>query len=270
MLEKILKNTTGSDIFLEFPGITVPASGQVTINVEEYKDIAAESALITELTPLINSGDIVVNNGTVDYSAADGIRFLEYPDRLTVQEGGTDTTIVTKSINFTGSAATTDQGDGNVDIEVGATLFGALWQLAYTEDGDADNEWLGLYDRGNKSNQTFGVIPFDSEICVITYSNSKGGSDCDIELHLADAGDDNNNVKIYNWEIRDKRVDCVSTFTTPIQVNAGDKLGVYCQDQGTDAKNVAVVIYFRIINTNKCDSGENFSGNFSSVIPGTT
>ena len=269
MLQKILKNTTGADIFLEFPGVLVPASGQITINVEEYIDFAAEEA-INELTPLINGGSIVVNNGTVDYSAADGIRFLEYPDRLTVQEDGTDTTIVTTNINFTGSVATTDNGDGNVDVEVGANFFGALFQLAYTEDGDADNEWLGMYDRGNKSNQTFGVIPFDCEICVITYSNSKGGSDCDIELFASDAGDGNNNTKVFEWQIRDKRVDCISVFPSPIQFSPGDKLGVYCQDQGTNAKNVAVVIYFRILSTNKCNGGENFSGNFGTAIPGTT
>lgn len=266
--EKILKNTTGLDIFLKFPGVEIPAGGQITINVEEYLDFAANDAIL-EITPLINSGDIVVNNGTVDYSAADGIRFLEYTDRLTAKEDGTDKAIVVTDLNFKGSAAVTDQGNGQADIEIGANLFGALWQMTFTEDGSADNEWLGLYDRGVKSNRTLGIIPFDCEVCVITFSNSRAGADCDIEIYAADAGDGNNASKVYEWKIVDKRHQCI-TPNPVLQFSAGDKIGIFCQDQGGDPENVVVTIYFRITSTNKCNGGENFSGNIESSNPGAT
>ena len=83
-MTKIAKNTTGSDISLSDTGITVPASGQYTLNESEYI-LWAQSTVVspaTQLVTLINSGDIVVNDGTTDLGAADGIRFLQYPDRF--------------------------------------------------------------------------------------------------------------------------------------------------------------------------------------------
>jgi len=77
---KILKNTTLSDIELLEVGLTIPASGQVEVNTESFLDLAADQS-VSELTPLINSGDIVVNTGSIDLSAADGIEFIKYPDQ---------------------------------------------------------------------------------------------------------------------------------------------------------------------------------------------
>lgn len=76
MDQKILKNTTGADIEIDSVGILIPASGQLTINTESYLDLASDDS-VAELTPLINAGDIVVNNGTEDFSAADGIVYLK-------------------------------------------------------------------------------------------------------------------------------------------------------------------------------------------------
>lgn len=78
-MEKILKNTTLSDIEIQSVGITVPASGQITIQVQDYLLLASDDS-IAELTPLINSGDIVVNNSVEDLFPIKGINFIKYQD----------------------------------------------------------------------------------------------------------------------------------------------------------------------------------------------
>jgi len=76
---KILKNTTVLDIVLKAVGVTVPASSQLTIDKTEYGLIATDDSIL-EITSFINSGDIVVNNGTKDLNAVDGLNFLRIPD----------------------------------------------------------------------------------------------------------------------------------------------------------------------------------------------
>jgi hypothetical protein len=118
VLEKILKNTTGTDIFLEFPGVSVPANSQKTINVEEYKDFAAEEAL-NELIPLISSGDIVVNDGTLDLTTIEAIRFIEYPDRIDIQKDDVNVSRVNKAVNFeNGAFDVVDEGNGKVTVTI--------------------------------------------------------------------------------------------------------------------------------------------------------
>ena len=78
-MAKILKNTTASDIDLDKSGVEIPANGQITLSVEEYALFASVDS-ITELTPFINAGDIVVNDGNNDLSAAEALDFLKFPD----------------------------------------------------------------------------------------------------------------------------------------------------------------------------------------------
>lgn len=78
---KILKNTTTSDIELNTIGLTIPANSQITIQVEDYLLLASEDS-ITEITPLINSGDIIVNDGIDDLFLEKGINFIKYQDNF--------------------------------------------------------------------------------------------------------------------------------------------------------------------------------------------
>ena len=99
MASKIIKNTTGSDIFVIEAGYLIPASGQREIRPTDYL-IWSSDAVITEITANLLSGALVVNDGYTDLSAAtvDGnsaalsylrysdlawnVRFLSNPDRV--------------------------------------------------------------------------------------------------------------------------------------------------------------------------------------------
>lgn len=76
---KVLKNTTLSAIAIQSIGLRIPASGQLILESTDNLQLASDQAL-TELSALINSGDIVVNDGVDDLSAADGFEFIKYPN----------------------------------------------------------------------------------------------------------------------------------------------------------------------------------------------
>lgn len=67
----IVKNTSGGDLELEDFGIELIASAQRTLSDEfELVDIASSQ----QLRDLVSSGDITINDGTQDLSAADGLK----------------------------------------------------------------------------------------------------------------------------------------------------------------------------------------------------
>jgi len=72
----IIKNTTVSDIEVDSVGVAIPASGQLTIDRSNLNLWAAQDT-ITEITTAINAGDIVINDGTSDLAAPEGLKFLE-------------------------------------------------------------------------------------------------------------------------------------------------------------------------------------------------
>jgi hypothetical protein len=79
MAVKVLKNTTTSDIEFFEIGQTLPASGQLTVEPTNYGLLSLPDS-ISELTPLINSGDVVVNDGVEDLSPADALKYISWPD----------------------------------------------------------------------------------------------------------------------------------------------------------------------------------------------
>ena len=80
-MSKILKNNTVSDIELNSIGVTIPASGQVTIAEEDYL-LLASSDSVSEITTLINAGDVTVNDGIGDLFPEKGINFIKYQDNF--------------------------------------------------------------------------------------------------------------------------------------------------------------------------------------------
>ena len=73
---KVIKNTTGSAIDIKSVGIILAASSQLTVEPTDYP-LLGSSDVVAELTPLINSGDIVVNTGDEDLPAAKAIEYIK-------------------------------------------------------------------------------------------------------------------------------------------------------------------------------------------------
>ena len=71
-MAKILKNQTASAINLDI-GLTVPASGQLTINPQDYDDAADSDDIVTE----VGAGNLIINDGSFDLDKAAGIRLIQ-------------------------------------------------------------------------------------------------------------------------------------------------------------------------------------------------
>jgi len=89
----IIKNNGGSPITIEDLGITVPASSQITFSDQfEYQEIASSDDLRDE----VNSGNLVVNDGSSDLSSANGVLYLTlYNAKETADEFYTQTALQT-------------------------------------------------------------------------------------------------------------------------------------------------------------------------------
>ena len=79
-MSKVLRNTTGSDINLSKLGVTISSGTSFIVPTGDYLILSSPSS-ITELTSLINSGSIIVNNGVSDITdTTKAINYLYYPD----------------------------------------------------------------------------------------------------------------------------------------------------------------------------------------------
>jgi hypothetical protein len=113
-LNKIIKNTTSATVFVPDVGISLDAFAIYDITESELLMWVASIDVVS----LINSGALVVNNGAIDLTPDEGIRYLQYPDRLDIQQNSTTVTRVTTAINFTGNVTVTDNDDGKATVNV--------------------------------------------------------------------------------------------------------------------------------------------------------
>ncbi len=116
---KILKNqkSPAADIELKQPGVTVPASGTYIVESLEY-NLWTTSDVITEITPFINSGDIVVNDSVRDLTAAEGIRYLEKVETVDIQKDDVDVVKTPTRLNFEGNVTVVNSGSGKATVTV--------------------------------------------------------------------------------------------------------------------------------------------------------
>ena len=72
-MSKIIKNQTASIVEVNDVGLSIPASGQLTVNPTDFDDFSSSD----DIVELIGNGTLVVNNGDSDLGKSDGIRFVQ-------------------------------------------------------------------------------------------------------------------------------------------------------------------------------------------------
>ena len=176
----ILKNTTGLDIYVV--GRQLVASGQDDFS----KELAAIMQTDPILLPAVDSGDIVVNDGTNDLSAVIGRKFIEKTLlRIDVEENSVITSTDVTTFNFLGQVSTTDIGSGVVDVNVApglSALVGLLGDQIIGGDAITSENMMFVTDttRGDKILST--------EAFNFTYANnSVNNNDWMPASHVSDA-----------------------------------------------------------------------------------
>jgi len=143
-MSKILKNSTGSIIEIEELGIIVPASSQITVQTEDYLTLASADC-VSELTPFINSGDLVVNNGSSDLAVAEALIFIRSSDDAE--------TIIAKDPNSLNEKTVQGQLD-----KISDTVFNPVENDLVALQVVLDNNGLNI------SNNSWQSLPFNTTI----------------------------------------------------------------------------------------------------------
>ena len=124
-MTKIVKNATGSEITLKDVGIVIAASSQYLVYENEYPLWAAATleGPDSELTTLIKSGDIVINDGAQDLSIAVGIIHMQTGIRIVQAsiEDETPGTLDQKLVSGTGVSVAVI-GTTNKQLQISANF----------------------------------------------------------------------------------------------------------------------------------------------------
>jgi len=212
-MAKIIKNTTVSDIEIYETGVTIVASGQILIDPINYGYWATTEA-ITELTSDINSGDIVVNDGTSDLSAAAGLKFLRIPDEALSQrfEGNT-----ARSNGFPDDLSTQEA------IEFAkTTVSGKMQDFEFTTTGQTFDKWVNIAHPSDSSDATPFVALWSGSVIGISYMNKNDDSSIDLEIYI-------NGTLQYTWAIRNKRWAYITDEAGLSTLTQGDRISIFAR-----------------------------------------
>lgn len=208
-MAKILKNNTVSDISVKSIGVTLPASSSTTIDVREHTLLASVDS-IAELTTPINAGDIIVNDGLRDLSAADGLRYIAYPDDA----------FNIRFLNDPDRANAFNSRNVQEAIEEARTSgIGSVIPFVFSSSGNTADKWLEYTSSSAPSNEVPLLVPQNADIKGFTFSNKDDDVDIDVEIYC-------NGTLVYTWEVRNKR----TYYETGISAGSllqGDRLSVF-------------------------------------------
>lgn len=166
---KIVKNTIGTDIVLKNAGVTLAASSSFTIDTSEY-DLWGSPEVYGEVTPYINNGTFVINNGTYDLTIAEALVYLKY-----------DNLSETMLFNNRSNGFTSITAQGAIEEAKNTVItFPRIAMSRYYNGVSGNNDWLGPSEL--LPNTPFIVVPFAFKIKDISWSNQNTGVDFHIEF----------------------------------------------------------------------------------------
>jgi len=230
-MAKILKNTTGSAIELEVMGLQIPASSQVTVEVEEHDNLATVDS-VAELTPLINAGDIVVNDSINDLSAVEALKFILYPDAAFNIRFESDPERVNGFASKNVQAAIEEARDTASTTAAAVDDTFVFWR-----DGKGDGKWMKQYNNHvEDSSKAPIIVPFSGEIKYITMVNKKDNANGDIEIYK-------NGVLLFTWTITNSRWAKKTNGLSSVTFTADDQLAIFIEEtSGTKLEKVQVAL----------------------------
>ena len=250
--KKILKNTTQAEIEIESAGISVLTTEDFEIDSSEYT-LFAKDRVIIELTTHIDSGDIVVNTGSDDLDALEGIAYLQYPDRQITRRTTGDKVIVPEVYDFEGNVSVVKDGTrARVIIggdDDGISNLGSLFKISFVNQSSTKNKWLGYWGNSFLSSNIPGILEYDCVLIGLSFPNTRNSCESDVEIYK-----NGTSTKVYTWELRDKRY-AWKTSGIDIAFTKGDRVAVYAKDQGTDPLDMVITMTFRISSENVGEGG---------------
>lgn len=126
-----------------------------------------------------------------------------------------------------------DAVDNAASNKANGTVAG---QFTFETDGIARDKWLGLGAR-KPSNIAPYVVPQPAKISAITFVNTNDEADVDVELYI-------NGTRQLTWEIRNSRWAYKAVDLFDLELNAGDRVSLFCKDAGDNATDVLITVHY--------------------------
>lgn len=225
-MSKIIKNTTGTDIEIEAIGRTIPTSGQVLFPPTDYL-LLADPDTITEITSDVNAGNLIINDGTNDLSASEGLDYLQYPDDAT-------------NIRFTPTSLIPDDTvQEAIQNGVSNALNAPRYTIPLLYNGTvSNNEFIG-YTNLIPGDSTPIIVPKTGFLEEYTFSNRNSNADYTIELRR-----NSTTATVFDTESKTNTQSFIKDgINEPF--NAGDEIYVKYLDNGNNATDVVIILLFR-------------------------
>lgn len=147
-------------------------------------------------------------------------------------------------------------------ISASSNSTGPIIQLSFAlERSSIRNRWLSHHgDSSLTSDRSPAIVPFGCTLVGVTFTNRVTGVDQDVQINVSAAGDPPATITTaYTQAIRNQRF-VADTTMTGVNFNAGDKIGVYLMDQGTNASYVSVILFLQVTDNTPALHEENISG----------
>lgn len=245
MSVKILKNTTGSDIEVNSTGVTIPASGQYTIDPINYSLWTTTDA-ITEITTDINSGDLVVNDGVDDITVANGFTLQHAIDYIKYPDFAFHIRFEAEPERSNGFASKNVQ-EAIEEAKSGNRVEGRTYQIEFFNNGNTANKWLFHVPTNEATDQLPYVTAWDIDIFGILYTNKNTPTDCDVEFYVNGT---NPPAKVYTLEVRNYKSYWETTMSSFFSLSTGDELSIFVRKVGQSTpSSVEIDLNLRVTST---------------------
>jgi len=139
----ILKNTTLSPIAIKETGITIPASSQYEINQQETGLWIVAAYVDTILITAIGNGSVVINDGTQDLTAAEGLVAIRGDSYIEISGVEKTTKKIILSSNLSG--VKTSPGVVTLSATSATPIYGQYYTYEEdeTESSTTSTDWSG-------------------------------------------------------------------------------------------------------------------------------
>jgi len=253
----------GSGTLVDFTGLYLPGEFRDSLSLFEQVVISG-TMVISGSEGLLDQAEALLFFAGAQFAeqnfTVDGRDLREINNSIVL--AGNNITVVSGT---TESSQQTYTVSSTTDPAIAAS--GVTFQAEFTRQGAVNDTWLRYGGPVMPSNEAPFVVPWDSQLDVVTYTNGNIDSEVDIEIHKAAVGSGIDNCVCHTWEVRGERTSADSTVSASgIEFDAGERVAVFATvlDVQTRPENMFVGLYFRArLTASGQVVSENYTGDFS-------
>ena len=193
----------------------------------------------------ILNGTIVVNDGVLDLTVANGIALDRAIDYLKHPDTAFNIRFLAEPERSNGFGAKNVQ---EAIEEARSAIEGKISALpTFLNNGLTSNKWLKLDGSMGSSDILPAISSYDGKLAGMTYINTNDGSNVDIEFYKNGTAPGN---LLFTWQIRNKRHAYKTNGLDSYTMLRGDRISCFAKlTSGTNARDVIVYVFVQSTNS---------------------